>query len=102
MQNANKLHVYTGNGKGKTTAAMGLAFRMLGTGKEVLVVQFMKQPNSSELVSLKKMPGAHIHEGAAMKGFIYQMDEDLWKMPGADKQRRSTASSTRSIRSGRR
>ena len=53
MQNANKLHVYTGNGKGKTTAAMGLAFRMLGTGKEVLVVQFMKQPNSSELVSLK-------------------------------------------------
>lgn len=76
MQNANKLHVYTGNGKGKTTAAMGLAFRMLGTGKEVLVVQFMKQPNSSELVSLKKMPGAHIHEGAAMKGFIYQMDED--------------------------
>ena len=76
MQNANKLHVYTGNGKGKTTAAMGLALRMLGTGKEVLVVQFMKQPNSSELVSLRKMPGAHIHEGAAMKGFTYQMDED--------------------------
>ena len=76
MQSVNKLHVYTGNGKGKTTAAMGLALRMLGTGKEVLIVQFMKQPNSSELLSLRQIPGVHIHEGAAMKGFTYQMDED--------------------------
>lgn len=76
MPNENKLHIYTGDGKGKTTAAMGLALRMLGTGKEVLIVQFMKQPNSSELVSLKKLPGAHLFEGAVMKGFTYQMDEE--------------------------
>lgn len=76
MQNGNRLHIYTGDGKGKTTAAMGLALRMLGTGKEVLIVQFMKQPTSSELVSLRKLPGAHIFEGAAMKGFTYQMDAE--------------------------
>lgn len=34
--------VYTGNGKGKTTAALGLAFRCLGHGKKVYMIQFMK------------------------------------------------------------
>ncbi len=76
MESSNKLHVYTGPGKGKTTAAMGLALRMLGTGKQVLIVQFMKLGNSSELVSLRQLPGAHIHQGAVMKGFAYQMDEE--------------------------
>lgn len=76
MENKNKLHVYTGEGKGKTTAAMGLALRMLGTGKPVLIVQFMKLGNSSELAALRQLPGAHIHKGAAMKGFTYQMDEE--------------------------
>jgi len=37
------IQVYTGNGKGKTTAALGLALRTLGHGKNVLLIQFMKQ-----------------------------------------------------------
>ena len=35
------IHVYHGDGKGKTTAAMGLALRMLATGRRVVVVQFL-------------------------------------------------------------
>ncbi|WP_461863579.1 cob(I)yrinic acid a,c-diamide adenosyltransferase [Thermococcus sp.] len=36
------VHIYTGNGKGKTTAAFGLAVRMLGAGGKVIILQFMK------------------------------------------------------------
>ena len=39
------VHVYTGNGKGKTTAALGLAVRMLGSGGKVIILQFMKAPD---------------------------------------------------------
>lgn len=69
------LHVYTGDGKGKTTTSMGLATRMLGYEKPVFIVQFMKQPNSGELVSLKKL-GATIYPAPQMTKFSYQMDED--------------------------
>lgn len=42
------LQVYTGNGKGKTTAAIGLAIRALGAGKRVYMMQFMKSLAYSE------------------------------------------------------
>ena len=69
------LHVYTGDGKGKSTAAMGLATRMLGYEKPVLIIQFMKQGNSGELNSLKKL-GATVFPAPPMMKFTYQMDED--------------------------
>jgi cob(I)alamin adenosyltransferase len=42
------IQVYTGNGKGKTTAALGLALRALGAGKRVMFLQFLKAPSYSE------------------------------------------------------
>jgi len=50
------IHVYTGGGKGKTTAAMGLAMRAAGHGKKVLILQFLKSrvKNSGEIITAKK------------------------------------------------
>jgi cob(I)alamin adenosyltransferase len=49
------VHVYTGNGKGKTTAALGLAIRAAGAGLRVIIVQFLKGEECSEFRSLRKM-----------------------------------------------
>lgn len=48
------LQVYTGNGKGKTTAAIGLAIRCLGAGKKVYFSQFMKTLSYSEQIILQQ------------------------------------------------
>lgn len=48
------IHVYTGNGKGKTTAALGLALRAYGAGLKVFFVQFLKKGDYSEIGVLKK------------------------------------------------
>lgn len=50
------VQVYTGNGKGKTTAALGLALRAVGHGLKVLIIQFMKgKVNYGELVTARKL-----------------------------------------------
>lgn len=52
------MQVYYGNGKGKTTAAMGLAVRALGGGKRVYIGQFIKDMAYGELSVIQKLPGA--------------------------------------------
>ncbi len=50
------IHVYTGNGKGKTTAAFGLAMRAAGRGKRVCVIQFMKPEHGyGEQIAARKL-----------------------------------------------
>ena len=50
------IHLYTGNGKGKTTAALGLALRATGAGKSVFIAQFVKGMHYAELDALKRFP----------------------------------------------
>lgn len=50
------IHLYTGNGKGKTTAALGLALRAAGAGKSIFIAQFVKGMHYSELDALKRFP----------------------------------------------
>lgn len=69
------VHLYWGEGKGKTTAAMGLALRALGAGLPVTVVQFLKSGSSSELAPLRAA-GAVVYAGKAAGGrFVSQMTE---------------------------
>jgi cob(I)alamin adenosyltransferase len=48
------IHIYTGNGKGKTTAALGLALRSAGADKKVFIAQFVKGMHYAELDALKR------------------------------------------------
>lgn len=57
MKNKGYIHVYTGDGKGKTTAAIGLAVRAVGAGKKVCIIQFMKSLAYSEQKVLQTLPG---------------------------------------------
>ena len=66
------VHLYWGEGKGKTTAAMGLALRALGNGCRVVVVQFLKDGQSSELEPLRRL-GARVYSGQPGTKFFSQM-----------------------------
>lgn len=58
------LIVYTGNGKGKTTASLGAALRAIGRGKKVLMIQFIKGPwESGEDISVKYLSGKILNQG---------------------------------------
>ncbi|MBN2159056.1 MAG: cob(I)yrinic acid a,c-diamide adenosyltransferase [Spirochaetes bacterium] len=48
------IHIYTGNGKGKTSAALGLAFRASGSGLKSVIIQFMKGLPTGELEAASK------------------------------------------------
>lgn len=68
------IHLYWGEGKGKTTAAMGLALRALGSGKRVVIVQFLKGSDSGEIPLLRSL-GAVVYRGKAGQKFVHQMSE---------------------------
>lgn len=63
------IHIYIGNGKGKTTAAIGLGLRAVGAGKKVLLVQFLKDGQSSEIKAVKKIRNFDF-KSFGKKGFI--------------------------------
>ena len=74
MMEQGLLHLYWGDGKGKTTAAMGLALRALGSGKKVVIVQFLKGGKSGEIPLLEQL-GAKIYRGKAGQKFVFRMND---------------------------
>ena len=70
------IHCYTGNGKGKTTAALGLAFRAAGSQWNTCIIQFIKGPwPTGELEAAKNFPQIDIIP--AGKGFYKIQDDNL-------------------------
>lgn len=65
------IQVYTGNGKGKTTAAFGLALRAVGAGKKVFVAQFIKGKSYSEIDAIHKYIPDIVVKQYGLDCFIY-------------------------------
>ncbi|PKM94746.1 MAG: cob(I)yrinic acid a,c-diamide adenosyltransferase [Firmicutes bacterium HGW-Firmicutes-1] len=70
------IQIYTGNGKGKTTAALGLGLRAVGSGCKVIMVQFLKGSPTSELISTKLLGNQfEIIRLVAHEKFFWQLTE---------------------------
>jgi cob(I)alamin adenosyltransferase len=70
------VHVYTGNGKGKTTAAFGLVLRALGHGMKVYVAQFLKGMDYGELHSLRRFENVTLERFGRPKFIHGKADEE--------------------------
>ena len=68
------VQIYTGNGKGKTTAAIGLAVRAAGGGKTVKIVQFLKGRESGEQRVIGQTPGIELVRVSDCKKFFRDLD----------------------------
>ena len=66
------LQIYTGEGKGKTTAALGLALRALGRGLKVFMVQFLKGEDTGELHAGRLFGDNFVIRQTGLKGFIHR------------------------------
>lgn len=70
------IHIYTGNGKGKTTCCVGLTVRCAGFGGKVLFTQFLKDNKSSELNILKELENVHVLLCDTPLGFTFKMNDE--------------------------
>ena len=69
------VHIYCGDGKGKTSAAVGLAARAAGAGLSVLFAQFLKTGDSAELAALERMGGVDVALPARSFGFVWTLSD---------------------------
>ena len=75
--NTGLTHIYTGDGKGKTTAAIGLCLRAAGNGLNVRLYQFCKNTPSGELKPLAALPGVEIHRAQTQcRKFVWDMNDE--------------------------
>ncbi|HQC49447.1 MAG TPA: cob(I)yrinic acid a,c-diamide adenosyltransferase, partial [Bacillota bacterium] len=69
------VHIYCGDGKGKTTASAGLAVRARGHGLNVLLTQFLKSGTSGELEPLRSL-GVEVISGSYSQKFVFMMNAE--------------------------
>ena len=70
------MQIYTGDGKGKTTAALGQAMRALGRGLKVVMIQFLKGEETGEVLFIRKhAPGFEICRCNTQKKFPWEMND---------------------------
>lgn len=70
------IRVYHGDGKGKTTAAMGLGLAMAGQGVPVLMLQFMKGRPTGEVAALAQVPGVTLLRAEGLQKFSWEMTQE--------------------------
>lgn len=70
------IHLYIGNGQGKTSAATGLAVRHAGSGGRVAFVQFLKSAPSGEIAVLESIPRVSVLRNREAHGFSIDMSEE--------------------------
>lgn len=78
------IHIYCGDGKGKTTAAIGLAIRAAGAGRKVVFAQFFKDGSSSEIGILKTVENIRTVHCNTVRGFWRRMDDSQKAQAGKD------------------
>lgn len=88
------LHIYCGDGKGKTTCAMGLAVRSAGHGNKVVIAQFMKGSNSGERACLSSLPNTTLLNVPESAKFVFAMNEQ----EKADFAQKMTSSFSEAVR----
>lgn len=74
LERRGMVHIYSGDGKGKTTAAVGLAVRAAGHGLRVIFCQFLKGAETGELAPLARLGVETVRAGHTGK-FLFQMNE---------------------------
>ena len=78
------VHLYCGDGKGKTTCAMGLALRALGRGRTVTVAQFLKSADSGERAALSALKGVTLLDVPPQMKFSSAMNQQERRQAAAD------------------
>lgn len=70
------IHLYHGDGKGKTTCGMGLCLRAYASSKKVVIVQFLKSGASPEVLCMKESFNIPVYAGKSFNGFTWDMKDD--------------------------
>ena len=74
---AGLVHIYCGDGKGKTPAAVGLAVRAAGRGKRILIARFLKTDDSGEVKVFSYIPGITLLPCEKSFGFSWNMTPQI-------------------------